>query len=195
MTPHLWSEGRRGHALAIGISILAFAAAWLGVLQPTLDWFHDRQALMMEQGAILQHLQNSAQQLPELKDAIARKPDRMDPAQTGMLPQGSDGASSALLLQQVESLATANGGRLLSVETPPAESVETWRKTSLRISLKAKESDVMTFLKNIEAHNPRIFADSIELHCEDRQARQSDCGILATMHLYAFRTADKEHGL
>ena len=65
------TDGRRGRALAVAITLLGLLLLWLGVVAPALDWFDERQALLTQQSAILQRMQGLATSLPELRQTAA----------------------------------------------------------------------------------------------------------------------------
>ena len=60
--------GRTGQLLALGLTCLAFAALWLGVVMPLIDWHGDRTEALAQQAALAQRTEALAAALPSLRE-------------------------------------------------------------------------------------------------------------------------------
>lgn len=189
MTAETWLSGRRGQTLAVGITCLALALVWFGVVDPARSWFDDRAMVLEQRQALLHHMQDTAATLPALRAASAAHPGREDSQGTMMLPGVSDAVAAADLQERVQKMAATAGVNLTAVETLPATAAGSWHKVSLRISLNAPWPVLMDLLRSIDQSPTRILIDDVHFHSATVVTHPTVLPIQASMVLYGFRPA------
>ncbi len=187
MTGAVWLTGRRGQAMAIGVSVFALALIWFGFVDPVRTWF-DSQALRLEQRqALLHRMQEIATTLPSLRASVAGKSAQREATGAIMLRGASDSVAAADLQEQVQKMASSAGANLTAVETLPVSQTGKWHKVSLRISLNAPWPVLMDLLRSIELSSMRILIDDVHFHSATLVSRPTVLPIQASMVIYGFR--------
>jgi general secretion pathway protein M len=189
-----WLAGRRGQGLAVGLTLLVLAVAWLGVVAPLQAWYADRAETLMQHQALLQRMQALAANLPTLRAAASQAPSGA--ANESVLLEGnSDPLAAADLQEMVQRMAGAAGASLAAVETLPAERSGAWHKVALRINLAAPWPVLMDLLRSVEQSPTRIFVDDLHLHSPSTAgATPADVPIQASFVLYGYRQAEAGGG-
>jgi len=71
-------DGHRGQILALGITLLVTALAWIGVISPALDWYAGRDELLRQQDDMAHRMTALVETLPALRrdvEAVRRTRD------------------------------------------------------------------------------------------------------------------------
>jgi len=194
MNPDSWLTGRRGQALAVGIGLLALALVWFAMIDPVRSWFDDRDLLLEQRQALLQHMRDVTATLPTLRTTLAGKPDRGDAVETIMLPGANDAVAAAALQERVQTMAATAGASLTAVETLPSTSTNKWHRVSLRISLNAPWPVLMDLLHSVEQSPTRILVDDVHFHSPALVTHPVVMPVQASMVLYGFRPAEAGAG-
>jgi general secretion pathway protein M len=189
-----WLTGRRGQALALGLTLLVLGTGWLGVVAPLQAWYADRAETLMQRQALLQRMQALAASLPALR-AAAGKGSNGVAGGTMLLGGRSDAVAAADLQEMVQRMAGAAGASLAAVETLPAERSGAWHKVALRINLNAPWPALMSLLRSVAQSPTRIFVDDLHFHSPSTAgATLANAPIQASFVLYGFRQADAGGG-
>ena len=155
-------EGRRGHVLALAISIAVLALLWFGFVDTVLDWQADQAERVASREQFLARAQVLVARLPEMQAEAARRATGV--ADTGLLLQGqTDSVAAAELQQTVQRLVLDAGGRLASVEILPTEQMGGYRRIALRVSLQATYAAEIAILRSIAASRPGMLVDDLKL--------------------------------
>ena len=186
MNPASLPTGRRGQALAVGLTILALALLWLAVGAPLLSLYQDGAQQLEQRQALLTRMEALAQSLPALTEA-GRQPTDSGEA---LLSGNSDTIAAAGLQEAVQRMAAAAGTSLTAVETLPAEADGRWHRISLRITLTAPWPALVALLRQVDTAPAHIFIDELHFHSPIVLVRPTAMPIQASMILYGFRSAE-----
>lgn len=184
-------EGSRGRSLALGITAIVLAAAWLAVVQPLLDAYADRADQLERHGALAARMADVAASLPQLqREAKALSADPTPANAT--LVGASDALAGAALQGIVEGMTTSAGGRLSSTEALPAEQVGAYRRVALRVTLDGTWPVLIHTLQSIERAVPRMFIDDLQIHAQPANAKVNEPPLDISFTVLAFRAAAPE---
>jgi general secretion pathway protein M len=181
-------DGPRGRALALALTAIVLAAAWLAAGQPLLEAYADRADTLERRAALANRMAEVAASLPELRrEAAARSTDTTPASAT--LEGASDALAGAALQSLVDAMSTAAGGHLTSTEALPAEQVGAYRRVALRVAVDAPWPVLARLIQAIERATPRMFVDDLQIHAQPiaETAREPPLDISFTV--LAFRLA------
>lgn len=185
--------GRRGQALALGMSLLAAAAAWSGIAAPLLDGFQDRADRLRRQQALVQRMEALAATLPALREQAARAV--AAGRQSGaMLPGASDPLAAAALQQALDEQAAAAGVRIASEEILPSQASGAFRAIAVRVSATAPYRSLVALLLALARAEIPMIADDLALRGPPPNARDPALPVTASFTVTAYRPATPEQG-
>lgn len=165
-------DGRKGAALALGLTVLGLAVPWFGLVAPALDWYDARQEELIRQTTLSRHMRALADTLPRLREQAAALRDEPGQAQAA-LPGGSDAIAAAWLQQKLEDLAREGDLHFASTETLAAESAGTSRAVSVRVTLTASWPRLIELLRSIAASSTAMVVDNLQLRALEGDMRTS----------------------
>ncbi len=178
--------GPRGRLLALGLTALAAAVLWLGLIGPVLAWYAERAELAERQGALVRRMAALAESLPALRARAEAAP--ADPAPDALLADASDAVAGATLQARVQELASRASTTLASAESLPAEQLGAFRRISLRVTLTAPWPALVELLRALDAASPRMLVDDLQVQpAPAMQLAGRPLG--ATLTVLAFRAA------
>jgi type II secretory pathway component PulM len=190
-----WLVGRRGQSLAVAVTLLAMAIAWLGIVEPVRSWYDDRAALLEQRRALLGRMQVLSASLPALRAAAAKQGGSGAETATVVLTGATDAVAAADLQERVQKMAAAAGVSLTAVETLPSETAAgLWHKVSLRISLNAPWPVLTSLISAVEQSPTRIFIDDVRFHSPVAATYSAGLPVQASMVLYGFRPVEPAPG-
>ena len=194
MHPRL-PEGRRGQLVAVGVLLLVIGVVYLALVSPLLDLYETRSEHLVDRQAYLDHALNTVNGLPALRKAAAdtgRSPS--EPEGGAFLAGDNDAMAGASLQGLLQDMAAGAGATLASEEVLPAEQQGRFRRISLRISLTAGWSVLLTLLQSVESSPYQLLVDDLQLHAAARMGPGgADAGPLETSFVVlGFRTADAD---
>ncbi len=181
-------EGRRGQALALGLTALVLVAAWLAVVQPLLDTYNEASDELGRRTALATRMTELAALLPELQRAAKSQTTAVAPA-AATLEGVSDSVAAASLQGLVEAMATSTGAHLTSTEALPAEQVNAYRRISLRLTVDATWPVLIKLLQQIERGTPRMFVDELQIHAQPAAEKLREPPLDISFLVLAFRAA------
>jgi general secretion pathway protein M len=191
---HTLPAGRRGQALAVGVTLLAMALLWFGIVEPARSFVEDQAATLEQRQALLHRMQQVAATLPGLRAAATDVPAAGAGAKAAMLPGASDAVAAADLQERIQKMAATAGTNLTAVETLPMSPAGKWHKVSLRVSLNAPWPVLMDLLRAIDSSPMRILVDDVHFHTATVVTRPVVLPVQASMVVYGFRPADTGTG-
>jgi general secretion pathway protein M len=172
LLPEALPDGRRGRLLALGLAALAFAALWLTIIAPLLDWYSARAERLDERRVLLANIGALAGTLPALRQtAHERRADGPDRA--ALLDGESDAIASATLQGMVQQMAGAVSVTLRSAEMVPAEQHGQYRRVGVRVSLIADWPVIVGLLQSIKSSHVQLLVDDLQLHAVTQTDRSS----------------------
>ncbi|MBV8096010.1 MAG: hypothetical protein JO110_22820, partial [Acetobacteraceae bacterium] len=189
-------EGRRGQILALALTTCFMGAVWVGCASPLINLYNQQAEELEHRRALLQHMNQVAGKLPELRSQAAQH----RPVAAALLQGATDAVAGATLQAQVQSMATSAGASLISVETLPAEQRGAYRRIGLRVSLAAPWPVLIEFLRAAETGGssragtpaappgPAMLIDDLQLRTSPLlQARSVGQPVSASLTIFAFR--------
>jgi general secretion pathway protein M len=181
-------HGPRGQLLALGITAVALAVVWLGVIAPVLDWQADRTETLRRQRAMAHRMAALVETLPALRAAAADATDRG--RQPGKLLDGATDALAAAKLQQsLDELAAASGVRIGSEEILPVQAAGDFRAIAVRLTLTAPWPSVVALLEAMAKADVPMMADEMQLRGPPGTSREPGLPVSASFTVTAYRSA------
>jgi general secretion pathway protein M len=182
-------DGPRGQVLAAALTLTAVAALWLGVAQPLIGWYQDRNEELAQRRALLSHMQEAAATLPALQHA---SPAQERPAPSALLAGATDALAAAAMQNAVQAMASTAGVDLASLETLPAEARGSYRRIGLRVSLSAPWPVLIALLRAARSGQPRMLIDDLQVRAATLQEHSPTTPVTASFTLLAFRAGSAE---
>lgn len=186
MSEHLPS-GRRGQALAVGLTVVVLASIWVGVASPLLAWYDGRAQKLADQRLVAARMEAIVRTVPQLLHAAATAQAATSPSHTLSLEAPSDAVAGARLQQRMQDLAATAGLTLSSVETLPAEQQGAYRRISLRATCAAPWPKLIGLLRSLEESSPRMLIDDLDLGASPDLVHPNGIAINANFTVIAFR--------
>ncbi len=178
-------EGPRGSLLAVALTLTVLAALWFGCVQPLVDWHAARAESLAQRRTLLQHMTDLVAALPDLQQQASsvRAP------VAALLEGASDAVAGAALQGSVQTIATAAGAELSSIETLPAEQHGSYRRIGLRVATAAPWPVLVAMLRAVEQGTPRMLVDDLQLRAPPVELRATTSPVTAAFTIVAFRAA------
>jgi general secretion pathway protein M len=181
-------DGPRGRALALALTALLLAAAWMAVGQPLLDAYAERADVLERRMALAAKMEEVAASLPELQRQAAEQSTDATPT-TATLEGASDALAGASLQGLVEAMSISAGGHLTSTEALPVEQVGAYRRVALRVAVDSTWPVLIRLLQAIERATPRMFLDDLQIHAQPSAPTTREPPLDIAFTVLAFRQA------
>jgi Tfp pilus assembly protein PilO len=187
-------RGLPGRVLALSLTLVAVAAAYLLVVAPVLGLYADRASQLSTREMLRDKIVAVAAELPQLR-ARASELSATSAAQQATLQGSSDPIAMANLQNRVEELATSAGAAVSSTETLPPEIRDYYRRIGLRVALNGSYESLMTFIAGLETSTTPLIVDNLQIHTIQSRAGSSQIVRLdAAVDVYGFRLNDQSSG-
>jgi general secretion pathway protein M len=184
-TLHL-PDGRRGQVVALGVTAGLALLIWLAVVSPLIGWYQARDSALAQKRTLAAHMQAVEQQLPGLRRAVAQL--GADDGTARMLLAGaSDAIAGANLQSALQALAAQAGTSLDSIGMQPAKSLHALRLVTAQVTLTARWTMLIAFLRAVETAQPRMIVDSISLNTASIPGSGQPSTLQATLSVTGFR--------
>ncbi|HTH99927.1 MAG TPA: type II secretion system protein GspM [Acidisoma sp.] len=184
-TLHL-PDGRRGQVVALGVTAGLALLIWLAVVSPLIGWYQARDSALAQKRTLAAHMQAVEQQLPGLRRAVAQL--GADDGTARMLLAGaSDAIAGANLQSALQALAAQAGTSLDSIGMQPAKSLHALRLVTAQVTLTARWTMLVAFLRAVETAQPRMIVDSISLNTASIPGSGQPSTLQATLSVTGFR--------
>lgn len=180
--------GLRGRILAVAITLILVAVAWIGIVSPLVDLYGERADALDDRVQIATRMARLAAQLPALQ-AKARAAEKSGPPPMLTIEGASDAVAAARLQSLVQDMATQAGASLTNIETIPAESVGAYRRIGLKLSLDAPWPVLVNLMRTVERGRPPILIDDVQIHAAMAPGNGAPQSLDAGFTVYAFRSA------
>jgi general secretion pathway protein M len=181
-------NGRTGQLLALGLTVVAFLALWLGVVMPLLDWHNDRAEALAQQQSRALRMEALAQALPGLQEQ-AKAVAAGGAGEAALLDGDNDSMASASLQERLQAMFMQAGVQLNSVETLPGDDAGAYRRIGLRISFNASWPVLMTLLKEMHVASPALLVDELQLTQALHRISTAPGSFDVACAIFAFRSA------
>ena len=159
-------SGVRGQVLALGLTVLAAAAVWAGIVDPIREWYDDRTELLRRQGAKARRMAALIETLPTLRhdaEQAARGTDTAAGTPAMLLSGATDSLAAAALQQRLDEFATASGSRIVSEEILPARPEGDLRAIQVRLTVTAPWRSLADLLLALARSEVPMAAEEIQL--------------------------------
>jgi general secretion pathway protein M len=187
-------RGLPGRVLALLLTLVAVAAAYLLVVAPLLGLYADRASQLSTREMLRDKIVAAAAALPQLR-AQASELSATSDAQQATLQGSSDPIAMANLQNRVEELATSAGAAVSSTETLPPEIRDYYRRIGLRVAFNGSYESLMTFIAGLETSTTPLIVDNLQIHTIQTRAGSSQVARLdAAVDVYGFRLNDQSNG-
>jgi hypothetical protein len=180
--------GRPGQMLALGVTLLAFAMLWLGVVMPVVEWHGDRAAALTQQEMLARRMEGLAAALPSLQEQ-AKVVAAGGAGEAALLEGDNDSTASASLQERVQAMFMQTGVQLNSVETLPGDDAGAYRRIGLRLSFNASWPVLMALLKDMNVATPALLVDELQVTPALHRISTAPGTFDVACAIYAFRSA------
>jgi hypothetical protein len=185
---HSLPTGRTGRLLALGLTALALAVLWLGIVMPLIDWHSDRAEALAHQEVLTQRMEALAAALPSLQEQ-AKAVEAGGAGEAALLDGDNDSMASASLQERLQGMFMQAGVQLNSVETLPGDDAGAYRRIGLRISFNASWPVLMTVLKEMHVATPSLLVDELQLTPALHRISTAPGSFDVACAIFAFRAA------
>ena len=185
---HSLPTGRTGQLLALGVTSVALAVLWLGVVMPLIEWHGDRAAALGRQEMLTQRMETLATALPSLQEQ-AKAVAAGGAGEAALLEGDNDSMASASLQENLQAMFMKTGVQLNSVETLPGDDAGAYRRIGLRISFNASWPVLMTLLKEMHVASPSLLVDELQLTPALHRISTAPGSFDVACAIFAFRSA------
>lgn len=181
-------HGPRGQALALGMTAIALAFVWLGVVAPVLDWQAERAETLRRQQALAHRMAVLVETLPTLRETASHAAE--SGRRPGALLAGTTDALAAAKLQQaLDELAAAAGVRIGSEEILPVQAEGEFRAIAVRVTLTAPWRSVVALLQAMAKADVPMMANEMQLRGPPDNAHDPSLPVAASFTVTAYRAA------
>ena len=178
--------------LALGMALVALAAAYLLIAAPLLDLYADRAVQIETRRALLLKLDAVAAELPKLRARLAALRGAADTSKV-TLEGASDAIASAGMQGNIEKLAAATGETIGSAEGLPAKEEGGYRRIGLRLVLNGPYESLVKLLGRLEIATPPLVIDNLQIHSMQRRPGPATFAsaesVNASVEIFGFRAA------
>ena len=183
--------GRKGQLLAVGLTALAFAVLWLGVVMPMIEWHSDRAEALGRQEMLTRRMEALAAALPSLQEQ-AKLVEEGGAGEAALLDGDNDSMASAALQERLQAMFMKTGVQLNSVETLPGDDAGAYRRIGLRLSFNASWPVLMTLmdlLKEMHVATPSLLVDELQVTPALHRISTAPGSFDVACAIFAFRSA------
>jgi len=178
--------GQRGKILALAITGTLLLLIWLVLISPLIDFYSDQADTLQQRSEIALRMTRLAQRLPDLRNRVQAASSEGTP--TVLTLEGSSDAIAAATLQNtLQDMAKVAGASVSSIEIVPAESVGSYRRIGLKLSLNVPWAVLVGYLQTITQASPPMLIDDLEIHASPLPNNPSTQSMDASFTVYAFR--------
>jgi general secretion pathway protein M len=147
--------------LAVGLLLLSIVAVAAAVAIPALLLHRHYDSALAELTDRLQRFRRVAAQQPEwarlLEDLKSRDATRFT------LKNQATNLAAAELQDKVREAIESNGGRIVTIQTPPPREEGVFRQVGVNVQLFANTSNLQKILFTIESQVPHLFVDNVSM--------------------------------
>ncbi len=183
--------GRRGQALAVSLTLLVLALVWLGAVSPAIDWYQGRAESLTQQQTLADHMEAIAATAPALQRQVAQADTAPPPARM-LLGGATDAIAGAQLQQAVQDMAVKAGATVTSAEVLPAETVGSYRRIGLRVTVTGGWPVLVALFTALSQATPRMLVDDLSLHPSPAASNGESHPLEATFTVLAYRAGATE---
>lgn len=151
--------GRRGAALAIGVTLVMIAILWAALVSPALDWYAARQDRLEQRQTLAARMDSVAATAPALQRQMATGSG--DP-RAALIEGASEAIAGAALQQRLQEMSERAAVRMTSAEVLAAEPSGPLRRIRVHVAVTAPWSRLVRLLAEIDQATPRMVVSEIQ---------------------------------
>ncbi len=174
--------GRRGQAVALGITAIALAIAWFGLLSPVLGWYAGRSDTLERDRQFAGRMISVAGTAPALQRQLAQAD--AAPPPRAVFEGATEGIAGAALQQAMQDIAGRAGATVLSAEILPVQPVAGYQRIGVRLTVSAPWPQLVGLLQTTLQATPRMLVDDVSIRQTDitggRDARPMEAAFTVT---------------
>jgi general secretion pathway protein M len=187
-------RGLPGRILALSLTIVVVAVAYLLVVAPLFGLYADRASQLSNRELLRDKIVAAAAELPQLR-ARASELNATSDAQQATLQGPSDAIATANLQNRLGELSTSAGASVSSTETLPPEIRDYYRRIGLRIVLNGSFESLIAVFSGLETSTTPLIVDNLQIHNVQSRAGGSQTARLdAAVDIYGFRINEQSNG-
>ncbi len=152
--------GRRGQALALGLTALAAVLVWLGAVSPVLDWYGERADTLRQRQVLAARMDSVAASEPGLRrqlQGLSTEP------RSAVLEGPTEAIAAATLQQRVQEMADRASVRVSSTEALPVEQAGAYRRIRLHVAVTGPWAQLVGLFSAIDSAAPRMLVDDLQI--------------------------------
>jgi general secretion pathway protein M len=181
-TPPGLPTGQRGRLLALGVTVAATLALWLGIAAPLINLYAQRAETLTQRQTLARHMEQLAAARPAL-EARAAALGSQAPATSSL--SGSIPVATAALQGLVQDIASGAGASLTSVESLPADTTAGYRRVGVKLTLSGSWPVLVHFLQALEQSGTPMAVDDLQLRGNPTLAQANQQILDAGFSVYA----------
>jgi general secretion pathway protein M len=181
-------DGKRGQALAIGLTICAAALLWLGLATPLIGFYEMRAAQVDQQEQLLARMKILRREIPALRQAVGAAGLQSDRAQV-LLTGNTDVIAGANLQSILHNLAGDAGTNLNSAALLPVRQVGSLRRIGMQVSVTTTWPVLIALLQAIGTARPYMIVDQVSLADTIESEPSKETPLQANFTVTGFRSA------
>ena len=152
--------GRRGQALAVGLTLVVLAVVWLGLVSPVLAWYGQRQDRLEQREILATRMAMVAASAPMLQQQAAAGGTDARPS---MLSGATEAIAGAALQQLLQDMAERAAVRMTSVEVLASEQSGSYRRVRVHLLISGTWSRLVRLLSDIDRGTPRMLVTELQI--------------------------------
>jgi general secretion pathway protein M len=164
-------DGRRGQALALGLTAAIIALVWLTAAAPLLGWYEARAAELAQHRLLAARMAALGQQIPALRAAVSAA--GISAKNQVLLAGSTDAIADANLQSALHDLAVQAGTSLDSAAQLPTQQDGALRRIGMRVSVTATWPVLVALLEEIDTAHPYMIVDGLSIN-SNAQPPQTD---------------------
>jgi general secretion pathway protein M len=179
-------DGRRGQALALGLTAAAAALLWLAVIAPLTGWYESRAAALAQQRQMAARMAALSQEIPALRAAVSAA--GLPSAGNQVLLTGdTDAIAGANLQSALQDLAAQAGTSLDSAALLPAQQTGALRRIGMQVSVTATWPVLIALLEAVDTARPRMIIDGFSATSSSQPGTGQEPVVQANFSVSGFR--------
>ncbi len=184
--------GRRGQALALGITAVVVLIVWFGAIAPVLQWYAGRGDTLQRQRQFASRMISVASTAPALQRQVAQA--EAAPPPRSVFEGATDAIAGAALQQAIQDVALHAGATVLSAEILPVQPVSGYQRIGVRLTVSAPWPHLVALLEATVQATPRMLVDDLAIRQTDitggKEQRPMEAAFTVTaLHAAAMPTA------
>ena len=165
MAANTLPTGRRGQALAIGLTAIMLAVVWFGAIAPVLQWCAGRTEYLQQQHQYAARMTSVAASAPGLQQQLAKA--EAAPPPRSVFEGATEAIAGAALQQAVQDIAARTGAVVLSAEVLPVQPVAGYQRIGVRLTVSAPWPQLIALMQATLEATPRMLVDDLTIRQTD----------------------------